>query len=172
MSNNKLQTKTNTYSLQNKILKNKTTLKNVRQDKYAFQCVRTALRQPVTVENPMRTRRLNNSKPRVKKRYVNKNGLVLVTAYFDPIVKEKLRQFASEQGISVNKAIAFILKRYLQEEILRDQAELIKPVIENAIAREMQEACEILEALEDRLFLKNQYAGRTDQKFYAQKHPF
>lgn len=69
-------------------------------------------------------------------------------AYFDPIVEEKLRQFASEQGISVNKAIAFILKRYLQEEILRDQVELIKPVIENVIAREMKEACEILEALE------------------------
>jgi membrane-bound lytic murein transglycosylase len=150
MSNNTFHTKTKNNSPQQKTSEKKQSLQNVRQDKYAFRRVRVASRQPVILKTPARTQRLNNSKPRSQKGDVTKNGSVPLTLYLEPIVKEKLQRYAKEQGISFHKAAATLIERSIQEKIIREQIELIKPIIENTIAKEMQETYETLESLEDR----------------------
>jgi len=156
MNTNKPQAKENSCLKQQKTLKNKQSPKEVRQDKHAFQCVRTALCQPVTVKNPLRTRRLFNSKPRSQKSDVDKKRSIQTTLYLKPIVCTKLRQYASERGVSLNQAGAALLEKGVRDDIARRQIELLKPVIENTIAKKMQETCEILEAVTDRLLTKKQ----------------
>lgn len=69
---------------------------------------------------------------------IPKEKAVQVTAWVNPLVKEELEKLAEREGMSVSGVAAALLEKALQTRIDLEYSALLKPIIEQAIAREMR----------------------------------
>jgi hypothetical protein len=111
---------------------------SVGQDKVRTSSVHRGTRQPVTVTKRTRTDGSGTKIPRSQNSPIHKKQRVLVGVWVEPIVKRELQRIAQEEGLTVSKASAALLKQALQHNVDMHYSELLTPVIETAIDKRMR----------------------------------
>jgi len=84
---------------------------DVRQDKSARQSERTASRQPVRSDIPMRAEPLNTKTPRSQNPLITTGPKVPLTLWVEPIVKADVRRRAVESGGKLSALSQILLRR-------------------------------------------------------------
>jgi hypothetical protein len=107
------------------------------QDKVRTSSVRPGTRQPVPVTKHTRTDGSGTKPPRSKNSPIHKKQRVLVGVWVEPIVKRELQRIAQEEGLTVSKASAALLKQALQNNVDMHYSTLLTPIIEAAIDKRM-----------------------------------
>ncbi len=113
-------------------------LGGVRQDKRAFLRARTASRQPASLKNGMRAHAIATKNIRSRNRNEQKRQTVQLTLWVKPIVKTELERMAEQEGLSISATGGAFLEQALQEHIDMQYGALLKPIIEQTIAKEIQ----------------------------------
>jgi hypothetical protein len=111
---------------------------SVGQDKARISSARIGTRQPAPPKNPMRAHGLNTGTTRSKKKPIPKRQTVQITLWVDPIVKRELQRVAEQEGLTVSKTGAALLKQALQNNVNMQYSELLTPIIETAIDKRMR----------------------------------
>jgi len=129
----------NIFTNQKNATKNKDAHGDVRQDKRAYTSARTASRQPVRADIPMRSDALTTNSPRSQKPLVATGPKVPLTLWVEPIVKADVLRRAKESGgkISPSEAGAALLKKGMQADLDVQYGALLTPVFENILKRYM-----------------------------------
>jgi hypothetical protein len=110
----------------------------VRQDKGRISSARTGTPQPAPLKNPMRPHELNTRAARSKNKPNPKRKTIHLTLWVDPIVKRELQRIAQEEGLTVSKTGAALLKQALQNNVNMQYSDLLTPIIETAIDKRMR----------------------------------
>jgi hypothetical protein len=110
----------------------------VRQDKARFGNARTASRQPARVTEVTRAEYPNNSVVRSQSLTGASQKLVQVTLWVDPTVKTHLQRLADQEGLKFSPAGAAFLRKAVQQDIDLQYSALLRPIIEDAIAKQMR----------------------------------
>ena len=140
MNKNKLQTKTNIYSQQQKTIKNKPSLQNVRQDKRRFSSA-----APEPVQPAAGTKITRGAYPHKATMVCSQNESVQqsrtakTTLWLEPIVRAALEKEARAEGITVSAAGNASIKRDLQRNADLRYNFLLEPIIKNNIDRNMRQ---------------------------------
>lgn len=108
----------------------------VRQDKARLENARTASRQPARDTHVSRAPLTNNGVVRSQS-VAGKQKLVQVTLWVDPAVKEHLEHRAKQEGLQLSPAGAAFLRKAVQQDIDLQYSALLRPIIEDAIAKQM-----------------------------------
>jgi hypothetical protein len=111
---------------------------SVRQDKGRISSARIATAQPAPRQNPMRPHGLNTGAARSKNKPNPKRKTVHLTLWVDPIVKRELQRIAEQEGLTVSKTGAALLKQALQNNVNMQYSDLLTPIIETAIDKRMR----------------------------------
>jgi hypothetical protein len=138
VNNVKRQSAKNIFSQQPNGANAQTLNASVVQDKARISSARTATRQPAPHDNPMRAHALNTGAARSKNKPNPKRKTVQLTLWVDPIVKRELQRVAEQEGLTVSKSGAAILKQALQHNVDMHYSELLTPIIEAAIDKRMR----------------------------------
>src|SRR5918996_3616866 len=110
---------------------------SVRQDKGRIASARTGTPQPAPHKNLMRPHPLSSKPTRSQNRPNPKRKTVHLTIWVEPIVKRELQRIAQEEGLTVSKTGAAILKQALQHTVDMHYGALLTPIIETAINKRM-----------------------------------
>jgi hypothetical protein len=94
------------------------------------------VRQPARDTDVSRAPLTNNSVVR-SQAVAGKQKLVQVTLWVDPDVKAHLARKAREEGLSLSPAGAAFLRKAVQQDIDLQYSALLRPIIEDAIAKQM-----------------------------------
>jgi len=86
----------------------------------------------------MRAHGLNTTTARSKKKPDPKRKTVQLNLWVDPIVKRELQRIAEQEGLTVSKTGAALLKQALQNNVNMRYSELLTPIIETAIDKHMR----------------------------------
>jgi hypothetical protein len=111
--------------------------RGVRQDKARLENARRPSRQPARDTDVSRAPLTNNDVVRSQKCSGANKKLVQVTLWVDPAVKEHLERRAREEGLSLSPAGAAFLRKAVQQDIDLQYSALLRPIIEDAIAKQM-----------------------------------
>jgi hypothetical protein len=109
----------------------------VRQDKARLESARTGTRQPARDTDVSRALFTNNGVVRSQSVAV-KQKLVQVTLWVDPDVKEHLQRSAKQEGLELSPAGAAFLRKAVQQDIDLQYSALLRPIIEDTIAKSMR----------------------------------
>jgi hypothetical protein len=137
-SNGKPQFIRQIFSLQSNGAAEKRVDAAVVQDKVRTSSVHIGTRQPVPVTKRTRTQAAERKTRRSQNSPTPKRQRVLVGVWVEPIVKRELQRIAQEEGLTVSKAGAALLKQALQHNVDMHYSELLTPVIETAIDKRMR----------------------------------
>jgi hypothetical protein len=110
----------------------------VRQDKGRISSARIGTQQPAPHKNPMRPHPLSSNATRSKSHPNPKRKTVHLTLWVDPIVKRELQRIAEQEGLTVSKTGAALLKQALQNNVNMQYSKLLTPIIETAIDNRMR----------------------------------
>jgi hypothetical protein len=110
----------------------------VRQDKGRISSARIGTKQPAPHQNPMRPHELNTGAARSKNKPTPKRKTVHLTLWVEPIVKRELQRIAQEEGLTVSKTGASLLRQALQQNVDMHYSALLTPIIEAAIDKRMR----------------------------------
>ncbi len=117
-----------------------TTVRGVRQDKYAPRRVRTATPHPVVSKNLARTRHTDTklSRPQnyFKKRSVRRQT-VQISGWGKPELKAELERIAKQEGVSLSQTVVAGLEEWVRQKLHIQHAVLLQPIIETTIHKEM-----------------------------------
>jgi hypothetical protein len=138
VNNGKRQSPKNVFQNQTNSFSQTQTHGDVRQDKARISSARIGMRQPAPHENPMRAHGLNTATARSKKKPDPKRKTVQLTLWVDPIVKRELQRLAKQEGLTVSKTGAALLKQALQNNVNMQYSDLLTPIIETAIDKRMR----------------------------------
>jgi hypothetical protein len=138
MNNGKPQSSKNIFQSQPKGAKAETLNASVVQDKGRISSARIGTAQPAPHQNPMRPHPLSSNATRSKNKPKPKRKTVHLTLWVDPIVKRELQRIAEQEGVTVSKTGAALLKQALQNNVNMQYSELLTPIIETAIDRRMR----------------------------------
>jgi hypothetical protein len=108
---------------------------SVRQDKGRISSARTGTAQPAPQTTPIRPQQLNTATARPKNRPDPERKTVHLTLHVDPIVKRELQRIAEQEGLTVSKTGAALLKQSLQNNVDMHYSELLEPIIKTAIRK-------------------------------------
>jgi hypothetical protein len=111
-------------------------LGGVRQDKARLENAREAPRQPALDTHVSRAKLTNNSVVRSQS-VAGKQSKVQVTLWVDPDIKAHLERRARQEGLSLSPAGAAFLRKAVQQDIDLQYSALLRPIIEDAIAKQM-----------------------------------
>jgi hypothetical protein len=125
------------FTNQTKAPKTKDAHGDVRQDTRSKTSARIASAQPARSHIPMRAQPLTTKTPRSQNTPTAKRRTVQLTLWTSPIVKAKIAQIASREGLSVSAVGAAFLERGLQTEIDMEYGALLTPVFEHILTRYM-----------------------------------
>lgn len=112
-------------------------LRGVRQDKARLESAREASRQPALMSKVIRAPLTNNTVVRSQNKSSANKKLVQVTLWVDPSVKEHLERRAREEGLTLSPAGAAFLRKAVQQDVDLQYSALLRPIIEDAIAKQM-----------------------------------
>jgi hypothetical protein len=111
---------------------------SVRQDKGRISSAPIGTPQPAPHKNPMRPHSLSSKPTRSQSRPKPKRKTIHLTLWVEPIVKRELQRIAQEEGLTVSKSGAAILKQALQHNVDMHYSQLLTPIIEAAIDKRMR----------------------------------
>jgi hypothetical protein len=138
MSNGNHQQAKNVFQNQTNSFSQTQTHGDVVQDKGRISSARIGTQQPAPHEKPMRPHKLNTGTARSKKKPDLKRKTVHMTLWVDPIVKRELQRIAEQEGLTVSKTGAALLKQALQNNVDMHYSALLTPIIETAIDKRMR----------------------------------
>jgi hypothetical protein len=111
---------------------------SVGQDKGRISSAQVGTAQPATRNNPMRPHVLSSKSTRSQSRPKPKRKTIHLTLWVEPIVKRELQRIAEQEGLTVSKTGAAVLKQALQHNVDMHYSELLTPIIEAAIDKRMR----------------------------------
>ncbi len=138
MNNGKRQSAKNAFQTQSHSHFQTQTHGDVRQDKGRISSARIGTQQSAPHQNPMRPHELNTGAARSKNKPTLKRKTVHLTLWVEPIVKRELQRIAQEEGLTVSKTGAALLKQALQNNVDMHYSALLTPIIESVIQKEMR----------------------------------
>jgi hypothetical protein len=112
-------------------------LGGVRQDKDRINCDRAASLQPAAVNKFTRSQATSRKSARSKNIPADNPRCVPVQVWVSPIVKDELSRIASQDGLSLSSTGAALLERAVQRNVDMQYGALLRPIIEDAIAKQM-----------------------------------
>jgi hypothetical protein len=137
-NNGRHQSSKNIFQSQPNLEKSQRALHAVRQDKGRISSARTGTQQPAPRQKPMRPHELNTGAARSKNKPKPKRKTVHLTLWVDPIVKRELQRVAEQEGLTVSKTGAALLKQALLNDVNMQHSDLLTPIIEAAIDKRMR----------------------------------
>lgn len=111
---------------------------DVRQDKMRISPARTASPQPALPPTEPRAQSMNTPAPRSQTSSALKEKTQQLTLWVKPTVKAELQRVAHQEGLSVSATGGALLEKSLQQTIDMHYGALLRPIIEQTIAREMR----------------------------------
>jgi hypothetical protein len=102
-----------------------------------MNCDRAASLQPAVVNKFTRSQATRRISPRSQKESSDNRRTVPVQVWVSPIVKDELSRLASQDGLSLSSAGAALLERGIQRNVDMQYGALLRPIIEDAIAKQM-----------------------------------
>jgi hypothetical protein len=111
---------------------------SVRQDKGRISSARIGTAQPALHKKSMRPQPLSSKSTRSHSTPKPKRKTIHLTLWVEPIVKRELQRIAQEEGLTVSKSGAAILKQALQHNVDMHYSQLLTPIIEAAIDKRMR----------------------------------
>jgi hypothetical protein len=105
------------------------------QDKARIASARTATAQPAPRTTPLRAQPLNTKAPRAKNTSTPKRKTEQLTLWVEPIVKRGIQRIATEEGLTLSKAGAALMKQALQHHVDMHYHALLDPIIKTAIQK-------------------------------------
>jgi hypothetical protein len=110
----------------------------VRQDKGRIASAHISTAQPAPHKKSMRPQPLSSKSTRSQSTPKPKRKTIHLTLWVEPIVKRELQRIAQEEGLTVSKSGAAILKQALQHNVDMHYSELLTPIIEAAIDKRLR----------------------------------
>jgi hypothetical protein len=110
----------------------------VMQDKGRISSAHIGTQQPAPHKKSMRPHSLSSRSTRSQSTPKPKRKTIHLTLWVEPIVKRELQRIAQEEGLTVSKSGAAILKQALQHNVDMHYSQLLTPIIEAAIDKRMR----------------------------------